>query len=107
MTANAAHSSRLLPVHPGGLPARGGLSAGETDLLQEGDQVVKEILLHNLPLVPARHGAEIHIERLAGRRDLLAIRSPQRTGHRPPEARSSGVRAVPHARAPFMPLALP
>src|SRR2546428_12448742 len=81
LTAKAAHSSHLLPIHPAGLSARAGRSAGETELLQEGDQIVKEILLHNLPLVPASDGAEFHIERLAGRWDLLAIRPLQRTGH--------------------------
>src|SRR5207249_7100382 len=62
-------------------------SAAKPDLLHERDQVVKEVLLDDLPIVPAGHGAEIHIELLARRRDDLPVGPGHRTRHRPGEMR--------------------
>jgi hypothetical protein len=53
----------------------------ESDLLHERDQVVEEVLLHDLSVVPAGNGAEVHLERPAGGRDLLAVGTLHRSGH--------------------------
>ena len=60
----------------------------EADLLHEGDEVVEEILLDDLPVVaPASDRAELHVERLAGRLDLRAVGLAKRAGERAAKAR--------------------
>src|SRR5688572_18584225 len=58
----------------------------EADLLHEGDEIVHQVLLDDLAVVPLRDRIEVEIEGLARRGDHGAIRALHRSGHRAPEA---------------------
>src|SRR5688572_14776250 len=58
----------------------------EADLLHEGDEIVHQVLLDNLAIVPLRDRIEVEIEGLARGWDHAAIRGFHRSGHRAPEA---------------------
>src|SRR5205814_3050088 len=67
----------------------------EADLLHEGHEVVEEVLLDDLAVVPAGDGAEVDLEGLTGWRNLLAVGTSHGASHR---AREPGDRARPVAR---------
>src|SRR5687767_11332689 len=56
--------------------------SAQTDLLHERHEVVKEVLFHYLFVVPASDGAKVHVEGLAGRRNLLSVGALHRASHR-------------------------
>src|SRR5436190_17361824 len=72
-------------------PPKGFASAAllaQAELLHEGHQIVKEILLDDPPvLVPSRNRAEVHLERTARRRNLLPAGPLHGASHGPCEAR--------------------
>src|SRR4029077_8809051 len=57
-------------------------SGAQSNLSHHPDQVVEEVLLNDLAVIPARHRAEVDLDRLARRRDLIAVRPQHRSGHR-------------------------
>lgn len=60
----------------------------QPDLFHERYQVVEQVLLDDLPLVvPSRYRAELDVERLAGRRDVLPVGPLHRPSHGAREAR--------------------
>src|SRR5687768_15377299 len=69
------------------LASGGGGLLAQADLLHEGDQIVEEVLLDDLPVVPPGDRAEIDLERLASGRDLLPVGALHGPFHRAGEAR--------------------
>src|SRR5262245_59980076 len=55
----------------------------DTDLPQEADPIVEEILLDDLAVHPSRDGAELELEGLSGRLVHLAIEDGPRANHLP------------------------
>src|SRR5512134_33053 len=70
-------------------------ASAEPDLPEESHEVVHEILLHDLPVVPACDRVELEVEGLARGRDHRATGSLHGPGHGSPEA---GNRAGPISR---------
>src|SRR5919202_1928836 len=62
-------------------------SGRQADLPHKCHQVVEEVFLDNLPIVPAGYRTELNVKRFAGGRNLLAVRSLHRPLHRPSEPR--------------------
>jgi hypothetical protein len=61
--------------------------AAQPQLLHKSDQIVHEVLLDDLSIIPLADGVEIDVERLASGRDLRAVRAQHRPGHRALEPR--------------------
>jgi hypothetical protein len=78
---------RPTPEPPGPAPLALMRSAVEADLPCECHEVVEEVLLHDLSVVPPRNRAEVHLETPAGGRHLRAVRSLHRPGHGAGEVR--------------------
>src|SRR5215207_4421272 len=97
MLRHCAHHRSSSPPRPAATRVKRKMCrlVAEADLLHERDEVVHEVLLHDLAVVPEGDGVEVDLERLVGGRDLLAAPLLQRTGHRTREARD---RAGPVAR---------
>src|SRR5262249_32243775 len=53
----------------------------DADLPEEADLIVKQVLLHDLAVLPVRHGAELQFERLAGRLMHFAVQPSPRADH--------------------------
>src|SRR5690349_18314059 len=89
---NATSTSRFHEHMPddmrGGAPgAQGVVASGsalqQTDLPQEADLIVEELLLDDLAVLPARDRAELQLERPAGGRVHLAAQILPRPDHPP------------------------
>src|SRR5215469_9154639 len=64
-----------------GNPSIQASASEDTDLPQEADLIVKQVLLHDLAVLPARDGAELHLERPAGRLMHFAVQACPRADH--------------------------
>src|SRR5829696_4930444 len=83
MLRHCAHHRSSSPPRPAATRVKRKMCrlVAEADLLHERDEVVHEVLLHDLAIVPEGDRAEVNFERLAGGWDLLAVGPLHRPGH--------------------------
>jgi hypothetical protein len=53
----------------------------QTNLLHQANQVVEQLLLHDLSVLPLSHGTELDLELLVSRRDYTTIGTLHRSLH--------------------------